>query len=54
MKEMKILGIMVIIVGIFLIGVELQSDYDIKEVKCYDRHNNEIIGQTCLDDSSSD
>lgn len=41
--------ILFILVSIILIPVILMlpSEDSIKEVKCYDRHSNEIVGQIC-------
>jgi len=44
-----ITGLIFFTVGIFLYVSTFQSS--IQEVDCYDRWNNKIIGQTCLEES---
>jgi len=42
-----VLGILALLVNILMIAFEEPNGP--KEVKCYDRHNNEIIGEKCLE-----
>lgn len=44
-------GLIFFIVGTFLYVSTFQST--IEEVDCYDRWNNKIVGQTCLEESGS-